>query len=321
MKEFSYYIKKYLTIYLKEKISASDNCIYSYRDTFKLLLLFYKNKLDIDISKLSFDNFNLINIDLFIDWLKTTRNSSITTCNQRLACLKSFSKYLIYELPEMLPELQKIVLKQQSKYTKEEIKYLSIEEIKSILNKPNQKIKKEFKELVILSVLYDTGIRVNELINLSLDDLRLDEVSTIKVLGKGKKYRTIPISNNLKILLSQYINKFNISDGILFKSNQNKKYTSNGIRYIISKYTKDISFKVTPHTFRHSKASHLVEANVPLIYIRDLLGHEHISTTEIYAKVNIKMKKQILNQNSNLENKLLTSWNKSEELMEWLNKL
>lgn len=321
MKDFSYYIKNYLTIYLKEKINVSDNCIQSYRDTFKLLLLFYKDELKLNISKLNFEYFSLSNIDLFIDWLKTNRNSSISTCNQRLACLKSFSKYLIYELPEMLPELQKIILKQQSKVLKEELSFLSTEEVKSILNKPNQNTKKGLKELVILSVLYDTGVRVNELINLSLDDIRLGEVSTIKVLGKGNKYRTIPISDNLKILLSQYINKFNITTGILFKSNQNKKYTSNGIRYIISKYTKEINFKVTPHTFRHSKASHLVEANVPLIYIRDILGHEHVSTTEIYAKVNLKTKNQILNQSSNLECKTSNSWNKNNELMEWLNNL
>lgn len=321
MKEFSYYIKKYLTIYLKEKINASDNCIKSYRDTFKLLLLFYKDELKLNISELNFEAFSLSNIELFIDWLKINRNSSLTTCNQRLACLKSFSKYLIYELPEMLPELQKIILKQQAKVIKEELSFLSAEEVKSILNKPNQNLKKGLKDLVILSTLYDTGIRVNELINLSLDDIRLGEVSTIKVLGKGNKYRTIPISDNLKILLSQYIKKFNITTGILFKSNQNKKYTSNGIRYIISKYTNDVNFKVTPHTFRHSKASHLVEANVPLIYIRDLLGHEHVSTTEIYAKVNIKTKNQVLNQCSDLDPKELNSWNKNNELMEWLNNL
>ena len=242
MKDFSYYIKKYLTIHLKEKINASDNCIQSYRDTFKLLLLFYKDELKLNISELNYESFSLANIDLFINWLKTNRNSSLTTCNQRLACLKSFSKYLIYELPEMLPELQKIILKQQAKVLKEELSFLSIEEVKSILNKPNQNTKKGLKELVILSILYDTGVRINELINLSLNDIRLGEISTIKVLGKGNKYRTIPISDNLKILLSQYINKFNITTGILFKSNQNKKYTSNGIRYIISKYTKENQF-------------------------------------------------------------------------------
>lgn len=321
MKDFSYYIKKYLTIHLKEKINASDNCIRSYRDTFKLLLLFYKEELNLNISKLNFESFSLANIDLFINWLKKNRNSSISTCNQRLACLKSFSKYLIYEVPEILPELQKIILKQHTKLLKEEIKFLSTEEIKLILGQPNQNTKKGLKELVILSTLYDTGIRVTELINLSFDDLRLGQISTIKVFGKGNKYRTIPISDNLKTLLSQYVNKFNISNGILFKSNQNKKYTSNGIRYIISKYTKKIQFKVTPHTFRHSKASHLVEANVPLIYIRDLLGHEHVSTTEIYAKVNLKIKNDILNRNSNLECKTSYSWNKNDELMEWLNNL
>lgn len=321
MNAFSYYIKKYLTIHLKEKINASDNCIKSYRDTFKLLLLFYKKELNLNIAKLNFENFSLSNVDLFINWLKINRNSSLTTCNQRLACLKSFSKYLIYELPEMLPELQKIILKQQAKVVKEEIRFLSIEEVKSILNKPNQNTKKGLKELVILSILYDTGVRVNELINLSLNDIRLGEISTIKVLGKGNKYRTIPISDNLKILLSRYIDKFSITTGILFKSNQNKKYTSNGIRYIISKYTKEIDFKVTPHTFRHSKASHLIEANVPLIYIRDLLGHEHVSTTEIYAKVNLKTKNQVLNSNSNLEYNASNSWNKDEELLEWLSNL
>mgnify|MGYP002626688155 CR=1 FL=1 len=144
-------------------------------------------------------------------------------------------------------------------------------------------------------ILKKSGKYLFKILNIKLEDLNFNN-SSVRIIGKGNKIRIVPLMTEMIDLLKKYlsINIIN-KDDYLVKSNQKKKYTSNGIRYIIGKYTSHIPFKVTPHTFRHSIASHLLEANTSLIYIRDFLGHEHISTTEHYSKINLNIKQKEVN--------------------------
>lgn len=312
-KNLDYYIKHFLLEYLPSYTSISDNTLKSYRDTFKL----YINYMVLNKEKITLETFTYENITKFIKWLEESRKSSERSCNQRLACLKSFSKLIIIKEPNMLYECQKILKIKFKKYQEKVRQYLTIDEVKTIINSPNND-----KEQMILATLYYTGARINELININTSDINFDNKS-IKIIGKGNKIRIVPLVNEYVDLLKNYIIKNKISNNeILLKSNQKDKYTSNGIRYIIRKYTKNISFKVTPHTFRHSIASHLLEANTSLIYIRDFLGHEHISTTEIYAKVNLNLKKKALESNMpNLEVNEKPKWQNDNNLLDWLNNL
>lgn len=312
-RSLDYYIKHFLLEYLPSYTSISDNTLKSYRDTFKLYINFMVYKKE----KITLETFTYENITKFIKWLEESRNSSERSCNQRLACLKSFCKLLILKEPNMLYECQKILEIKFKKYQEKERQYLTIDEVKAIINSPSND-----KEKMILSTLYYTGARINELININTSDINFDNKS-LKIIGKGNKIRIVPLIDEYMNLLKNYISKNNISNSeILLKSNQKDKYTSNGIRYIISKYTKNISFKVTPHTFRHSIASHLLEADTSIIYIRDFLGHEHISTTEIYAKVNLNLKKKALEGNMpNLEVNEKPKWQSDNNLLDWLNNL
>ena len=312
-RSLDYYIKHFLLEYLPSYTSISDNTLKSYRDTFKL----YINYMVYKKEKITLETFTYENITKFIKWLEESRNSSERSCNQRLACLKSFCKLLILKEPNMLYECQKILEIKFKKYQEKERQYLTIDEVKAIINSPSND-----KEKMILSTLYYTGARINELININTSDINFDN-KFLKIIGKGNKIRIVPLIDEYMNLLKNYISKNNISNNeILLKSNQKDKYTSNGIRYIISKYTKNISFKVTPHTFRHSIASHLLEADTSIIYIRDFLGHEHISTTEIYAKVNLSLKKKALESNMpNLEVNEKPKWQSDNNLLDWLNNL
>lgn len=312
-RSLDYYIKHFLLEYLPSYTSISDNTLKSYRDTFKL----YINYMVYKKEKITLETFTYENITKFIKWLEESRNSSERSCNQRLACLKSFCKLLILKEPNMLYECQKILEIKFKKYQEKERQYLTIDEVKAIINSPSND-----KEKMILSTLYYTGARINELININTSDINFDNKS-LKIIGKGNKIRIVPLIDEYMNLLKNYISKNNISNNeILLKSNQKDKYTSNGIRYIISKYTKNISFKVTPHTFRHSIASHLLEADTSIIYIRDFLGHKHISTTEIYAKVNLNLKKKALESNMpNLEVNEKPKWQSDNNLLDWLNNL
>ena len=142
--------------------------------------------------------------------------------------------------------------------------------------------------------------------------------------GKGKKYRTVPICNSTKDLLIKYIELFKLNNfEYLFMGNKHSKCSAKMITHIVDKYAEvsKINKNIHPHVFRHTRAMHMIEADIPLVYIRDILGHKEISTTEIYAKVNIETKRKALenvyNINNNFNNET-TSWNKNEELIKSL---
>ena len=175
------------------------------------------------------------------------------------------------------------------------VSYLSIDEIKSLLSIPNIKNDNEFRHLIILTLLYETGARVSELINVKLVDINFNNTPYIILHGKGNKTRSVPISKDVFNMLKIYLNRLNIKDknDYILKNKLNKKITRDGVQYIIDtyikrakeKYPNHYTQKITNHSFRHSKAMHLLEAGVNLIYIRDILGHKSITTTEIYAKI------------------------------------
>ncbi len=189
----------------------------------------------------------------------------------------------------------------------------------------------DIRDLAILSLLYESGCRVQELIDLKYDDLSLNSPATISVTGKGNKTRIIPISNKVVSILNKYTAIYKISDSteVLFTNKQAKSLTRSGISYIIKKHSDSARIKnpqifgmatVHPHVLRHSKAMHLLESGVNLIYIRDFLGHSSVITTEIYAKSNPEIKRKYLeNAASNIDisvNKF--SEKEKESLLEWL---
>jgi site-specific recombinase XerD len=173
-------------------------------------------------------------------------------------------------------------------------------------------------------MLYDTGARVTELINLTVRDVRLDGCPVVKLTGKGNKVRFVPLMSKTTSLLEGYISENNLNsheklDFPLFFNRQLHKLTRPGITYILQKYGSE---NLTPHMLRHTKAMHLLQAGVNLVYIRDLLGHSDIATTEIYARADTEMKRIALeNAYQDLTPKVMPNWNSDSGLMDWLHSL
>ena len=321
-KNLGYYIRDFLNNYLQLVRNFSQNTIMSYRDTIKLFLIFNRDINHLKIENINLESLNKNNILNFLNWLENKRNCSINTRNQRLACLKSFCKFIFENDSLSIEYLQNVFDIPFKRYTKKEIEFLTKSEMTNLLRKPNIASKQGKKSLMIITLLYDAGLRISELINLKIENIDLtNDIAKIKVVhSKNNKSRQIPITENTKKMLKQFINNRQPKD-YLIVSNRNDKYTPNGIRKIIKKYTKDLNIHVTPHTFRHTKASHLVETNVPIIYIRDFLGHASIETTMNYAKINSKIKNEtIINHGIKLENNIAFNL-KDEELLEWLENL
>lgn len=327
MNNFSKLIQSFLTDYIISECNCSLNTKTSYSTTFYLLIEFLFKKYKIKSSEISFSNLNKEIIIEFLDYLENERMNSILSRNQRLASLKSFFKYVQYNEPSLFDLCTQIISIKNKKVPNKMISYFSEEEIKKIINYLNKE--NNLKYLTLLCVLYETGARVSELINIKTNDINLSDNASITLYGKGRKVRIVPISNELLKLLNKYLKNqyFDYGEGLLFYSKNHMQYSRFGINFIIKSLVDKLKLKYPnyfkgnyhPHSFRHSKATHLYNNGTPLLYIKDFLGHSTITTTEIYATPDSKKQRNLILANAQ-EIKVKTNYtnNKKETLDNWL---
>lgn len=333
--DLAYHITTYLGNYLPGQQGVSQNTVKSYRDTFSLLLTYCDQVLSLSPDRVCLKQLNKNTIEGFVEWLEIERHCKIATRNQRLACIHAFFRYLQIEAPEHMLQCQQILSIRYKRTPKASFNYVSTDGMKAIFSQPSPDSLHGYRDLVLLSVLYDTGARVQELADLTVGDIRTEEPPTIRLTGKGNKARIVPLMSQTAQMLRKYI-QLNCLDSIekknypLFVNRQRKKLTRAGISYILDKYTRlaheaypdSVPEKLTPHCFRHSKAMHLLQAGVNLVYIRDLLGHVDIKTTEIYARADSKMMRKALESANSIQQPAdRTPWQNDKGLMAWLGNL
>ncbi|MGM9848322.1 MAG: tyrosine-type recombinase/integrase [Bacilli bacterium] len=327
-KNLNYYITKYFSDYLPNIIGTSKRTICSYRDTFIILLEYLQREYKININNMELDMIDYIKVEKFLDYLENERNNSVSTRNQRLAAISSFYKYLQKRELAVFDLCSDILTIPKKKAEVKVMAYFSVDEIKLLINKPNTKKKYGFRDYVLLLFMYETASRAQEISDLQKKQLFLKD-NYVVLIGKGNKNRRIPITKELSNLLVKYIDIFKIEsdDSYVFQNACNQKITTKGIEYILIKYIKECKEKYTDkfknnytnHSMRHTRAMHLLESGVNLIYIRDILGHASIITTEIYAKTNPKIKEQqILQHSQNLKVKQRYSKKEKEDLLHFL---
>ncbi len=332
--DFAKALSHYLGVHLPGQRNVSTNTIKSYRDTFKLFLRYCKQDCHLAIEQLCLRHIDKPLILGFLQWLEKDRHNGVSTRNQRLACIHGFYQYLQLEEPAELLSFQQILSIPIKKAPVPTINYLTPEALKLILAQPDASKANGRRDLTLLCVLYDTGARVQEVVDLCVEDVRLDSPPLLMLTGKGRKKRQVPLLSNTESLLKQYLNEvFSDHDGMqnhpLFFNRQHGKMTRAGIAYILAKYVSQarkkspiIPDKVNPHVIRHTKAMLLLQAGVSLIYIRDLLGHVDIATTESYARADTEMKRKALeNAYPEMVTNNLPHWEKDEALVTWLTSL
>ena len=323
------YISKFFNTYLIKEINASNKTIANYRDTFKLLFKFICNKCNFKLHDFSLEYFTKDFVLSFLIWLEKERNNAVSTRNTRFEAIRSFSNFVLqYEISNInLPQILKIPRKKEPK---EKLQVLSEEHITLLLKQPNTSIRKGRRELAILSLLYDSAIRISELLNLKVEDINLTDIKKIHILnGKGNKNRIIPISDEVANILRIYILDYKKQPkDILFTNNKNQKLCSNTIRKILQKYCTqaiktDSTFlaNVYPHLLRHSKATHLINKVVSILEVKEFLGHASIESTEIYITTDILKKRNAL---ETIETQIISdkySIHSDTEIEQWLNDL
>ena len=331
---FAKYLTQFFSTYLPTQKNVSRNTVCSYRDTFKLLIGYCQEVKAIPVERLTLELLSKQWLTDFLEWLETGRKCSISTRNQRLAAIHSFFRYIQAEEPAGIFHFQKIAAIPIKKAKKIVVEYLSPDAVKILLEQPDRHTSKGRRDLTLLSVLYDSGARVQELIDIKVYDVVIQESAVITLTGKGNKTRRVPIMKNTATLLQNYLLENQLdkpwrNENPLFTNSQHRKLTKEGVAYIVSKYVTSarrmstfIPQKVKVHTFRHSKAMHLLQAGVNLIYIRDFLGHVDLKTTEIYAKADTETKrKAIENLYPDLIDSNLPDWSKDQALLSWLSEL
>lgn len=295
--EFPYYVTQYFKSYLTGIKNASPHTIASYAVTFKLLFAFCEDIQGIQTEKLKLAHMDEELITDFLNWLEKERNSSVTSRNQRLVAIHSFFRYVQKKLPAHMEAIGRILEIPYKKAPQTVVSYLTEDEMRILLALPSGRDWGSYRDKVLLSVLYDTGARVQELVDLKVKNVRLEIPPVVTLHGKGDKTRQVLIMQSTVRLLESYLLSYKGNPGIsrgenpLFVNQKKQPLSRWGISHIISKYVKkaqeegilQMSFPVTPHIFRHSKAVHMLHAGINLIYIRDFLGHVDCTTTEIYA--------------------------------------
>lgn len=307
--DFSYQITKFFAEYLPLHMGASGNTLKSYRDVFVLLLDFAESETGTSASRFTLDMFNASLVEDFLLNLEQVRKVSVSTRNQRLAAIHSFAKYLQKKEFSAFERCSAILTIPFKKSRPVEMSYFSLIETQALLAAPDPRTKKGLRDLAMLTALYETGARVQELVDLTTNSLHIQTDSPyVELRGKGNKLRKVPISGDAADILCKYMTVSNISETHqpIFTNPQMGKLTRVGVQYVIDKYTSQVHRqnpemfrdRITNHSFRHSKAMHLLEAGVNLIYIRDFLGHSSVTTTEIYAKTNPEVKRKALVEHS-----------------------
>ena len=268
----------------------------------------------------------------FLDWLQSERKCSDTTRNLRLAALHSFFKYVQYQNPDNLYEYQDIMSIKVKKARRKALNYLTVNGIKLLLEQPDITTKKGRRDLALLSLMYDTGARVQEMIDLTPSAIHLDKPNTIQITGKGNKTRVVPLLEDQVSILRNYLTEFDLLKNHtrsypLFFNSRYGKLTRAGVTHILLKYADKarktdprlIPEKLSSHSLRCSKAMHLLQAGVNLVYIRDILGHASVQTTEVYARADSKLKREAIEKAYvDVTPKEEPFWENNENLLSWL---
>lgn len=330
--DFASFLNRYFNHFLINERGSSPRTVETYRYAFIQLIEFFEEQKKMRPEFIEIKDINRENIVSYLSWLENIKKVSISTRNHRLAALRCFTAFLKYERPECLNAVTQIHSIKLKKHPHKEISFLNPAGMKLLLDQINRLNKVGNRDFTMIYLMYTTGIRVSELIDIRGSDISLNNPKTIIIRGKGGKIRHVPVISRTASILEQYLKandclKLNHLDQFIFLNHSGEKFTRQGVNFMLSKYAKIarkhdpslIPIDCSPHKIRHSFAMALVEEGVDLIIVRDLLGHSSVTTTEMYAKVSsAKRRKAIETASKELVQHEDAIWENNTNLKDWL---
>ncbi len=306
IRSLGHWIQRFLLGHLVQDRNLSLNTQRSYRDTIVLFLTFLTRKLRKAADRLALDDLSEDPVRSFLLDLEKSRHCAIQTRNQRLSALRSLANFIGIRSPEYLPLAGKVRSIPLKKSAETLTPYLEESEIKALLGLPDRQTSQGERDYTVLLFLYNTGCRADEAAQLTIADLDLavrphKEQSLVKFMGKGRKVRRCPLWPATAAQLITAIAGRPPFERV-FLNRYGRPLTRFGIHNLVSRYgrrlAKQVSSmatkRVSPHTIRHTVASHLLQGGVDINIIRDWLGHVSVDTTNRYARVDMKSKAQAL---------------------------
>ena len=331
--KFGPWVRRFLLEHLVSERNLARNTQRSYRDTLALLIPFIADKVHKQIDQLDIEQVSAESVQQFLQHLEQTRGCTLTTCNQRLAVIHALARFVGQHCPEYIEwsgEIRAIPFKRTPKTS---ITYLEKSEMDALLAAPERNTAQGRRDYVLLLFLYNTGARADEAAQLRIGDLKLAHAphrdhSYAQIHGKGNKQRLCPLWPHTARELTASIGGRAPTEHV-FLNRCGRPITRFGIHTLVERYVEIVSAKmpglaakrVSPHSIRHSSATHLLRAGVDINTIRAWLGHVSVDTTHVYAETDLEMKAKALACCEVKETKRTKRWKDDTDLMTFLRSL
>ena len=318
--------------YLSQLRGLSPHTIGSYRDSLVLLLRFVADERKRDVSQLDFEDVGASQVISFLAYLERQRHNGATTRNVRLSAIHAFFRYVAARHPDRLEHCQRVIAIPFKRAQQRTIEYLEYEEIQQVLSAVDRSTSDGHRDYLLLAILFNTGARVQEILNLRACDLLLTKPYQVRLLGKGRKERLCPLWPQTARLLRDFCKERQLdlhSHDLVFLNHRGEPLTRFGVRYLLRKYlelAKDhvpglANKRLHPHSLRHSTAVALLKAGVDLSTISQWLGHASPNTTNKYATLDLEMKRKALAKVKPLPGQRRVAWRKNRTILDWLESL
>jgi site-specific recombinase XerD len=328
---FPQLLHTYFHEWLTAQRNVSRHTLLSYRDTWRLFLQFVAQQQKRPVAALSFSHLTAETILSFLSHLEHQRRVSIHTRNCRLAALRSFFAFVADREPLLLAHCAAVLRIPTKRAPQRAVSYLDREELTVILAQPDRTTLEGQRDHALLSLLYNTGARIQELLNLCPKDVRLEKPSQVRLYGKGRKERLCPLWPETAALLTALLRRRPRGpDEPLFVNRYGHPLGASGVRFQLRRYLTAAARQlptlphkhVTPHTFRHTAAVHLVSAGVDVTVIRSWLGHASLDTTNQYARASLETRREALEQIAEQSGiGQPPAWKREDALLAWLEAL
>ena len=291
--------------YLAAERGVSPHTITSYRDSIKLLLQFLAARCRRSVDQLTIEDLTAPLVLDFLGDLETTRGNTTRTRNARLAAVQTFFRYIAGREPALAAACNPVLAIPAKKSLHPLLGYLTEQELGHLLAQVDRLATRGERDYVLLSVLYDTGARIQELLDLAPRDFHLETPHFVCVRGKGRRERLCPLlpqsARLVRTFLSAQGRRLDESQP-LFQNERGARLSRHGARYVLLKYLRRATSSmptlaragISPHTMRHTKAMHLLQSGVPLVMVKDFLGHVDLKSTEVYVQADLEMKRKAL---------------------------
>lgn len=301
--DFPSLLQDFFTVRLMSQRNASPHTIAAYRDTFRLLFAYAQEQLGKRPSALTLEDLDSAFIGAFLDHLEHRRGNSARSRNARLAGIRSFFRYLAFQVPEHSSRVQRVLAMPSKKYQRTMVDFLTETETRALLDAPDRHTWSGRRDYALLLVAIQTGLRVSELVGLHCGDAILEPVAYLRCLGKGRKTRCTPLTRSVASVLTTWMKEQgNQPTDPLFPNRSRSRLSADGVQFILAKHIAVArqqcsslnEKKVSPHVLRHTAAMNLLQAGAGTSTIALWLGHENPETVHMYVEADLSMKQNIL---------------------------